>query len=249
MGLDLFWIVIAAFAVWFLFIRSRPESAPELNAVGESVARPDSEPESTELAQIQAAISARNEEEEKWWSESEARRKESEPFKSKIWKAGKIIQETGVADALPFIWEQLNDSLLSEENKENDLARFVGLATEKSSEGPSAVSWRWDDAVYRLECEEPYSHPTLRLFVDGEAVIGINCSIVSNWPMSYEYLSVERLKVGPWMEEIARMGGILRRAQSAAWDALHDDSARDAAALIDLGEGEQKNQTTTDKAP
>ena len=185
--------------------------------------------------QVLAAIRAREEEFLRAEQDAERRCEQARAAAAKIRRARAVVEETGLAVAVPNLWQRLRLGWPCPQGAAELSGAFRDLVHLYGPAGSESLSWCWNGVTYALTCADPLDNPVLSLKVAGQDVLVMHCGWRADDPARYEFEDIDTLRTGPWMAELIRMDGLLDRAAGAAYDRFHDQLHFEQAARIELG--------------
>jgi hypothetical protein len=89
-----------------------------------------------------------------------------------------------------------------------------------------------------MTADDDYQYGSMTLSVDGEEVLSMSVrrNLAKEWE-SWNFLSVDSLKVGSWIEDFIDLYNVFRSQEEKKSEDRHHDYVRKRAAKIDLKDG------------
>lgn len=168
----------------------------------------------------------------------------------KLHKARKYIETSRLDMALPYVQEETKHwprwSKMPEDRNWDAPLPITDVDGTKGYGKQSWVQFRSGGSLFRIDFDESssayndeYQFGNMRLSVDGVEVLGMG--VLREWAKEFDrwrFVSVESLKVGPWMSEFVEFYGKLRAVNEAQMEDVSNEYVVERAARIDLGQGD-----------
>lgn len=222
---------VVALFVW-LYWPHRKGAEPKSVPLSEpSVIKPVATDEEGDVARAkQASKDVQREAEE----ELERHHREQEATRLKLSRARKYVQETGLAYALPRMWEAVSPwgTWINLPDRWTPPEGFTDITGGTANE--KWTQWRYKNHLYRItfrDCQNYFpgdydSLGAVTLEFDGNVVAVLDCARGIESYDGWRFAGVDALTVGPWMSEFVTMDGVLQRMEAK--------SMRETIAEIDV---------------
>jgi hypothetical protein len=168
----------------------------------------------------------------------------------KLVTARKFIETAHLDLALPYVQDETRHwpswSKLPEDRGWTAPMLLTDIDGTTSAAKETWVQFRAGGSLFRLDMQESRmpaddnnEFAKMQLSVDGQEVLGMG--VMRDWTKEYDrwrFVSVDCLRVGPWMTEFVEFYGKLRAIKEGTQEDLMNKYVTDRAGKVDLGGAE-----------